>query len=250
PRGFEMPPLGYEVKDAGYLAPSAEGAVEVTIDPQSNRLQKLQPFPAWDGKDYADLPLLIRVQGKCTTDHISMAGPWLRYRGHLDNISDNMLIGAVNSFNEQTNAVLDPETLEYMPVPALARKFKSKGVGSIVVAEENYGEGSSREHAAMEPRHLNVKVILVKSFARIHETNLKKQGMLALTFVNKEDYDKVQERDKISVVGLSDFAPGRNLTIELLHADGTKDRFEAAHTYNEQQIEWFKAGSALNAMRR
>ncbi len=250
PKGFEMPPLGYEVKDAGYLAPSPEAGVEVTIDPQSNRLQKLQPFPAWDGKDYTNLPLLIRVQGKCTTDHISMAGPWLRYRGHLDNISDNMLIGAVNSFNEQTNAVLDPETLEYMPVPALARKFKSKGVGSIVIAEENYGEGSSREHAAMEPRHLNVKVILVKSFARIHETNLKKQGMLALTFVNKEDYNKVQERDKISVIGLNEFAPGRNLIVELLHPDGTKDRFEVSHTYNEQQIEWFKAGSALNAMRK
>jgi len=250
PKGFEMPPRGYEVKDAGYLAPSADAAVEVVIDPHSNRLQKLEPFPAWDGKDYINLPLLIKVQGKCTTDHISMAGPWLRYRGHLDNISDNMLIGAVNSFNQQTNAVLDPETLEYVPVPALARKFKSKGVGSVVVAEENYGEGSSREHAAMEPRHLNVKVILVKSFARIHETNLKKQGMLALTFVNKDDYDKVQERDKISVIGLTEFAPGKNLTIELLHSDGTKDRFEASHTYNEQQIEWFKAGSALNAMRK
>jgi aconitate hydratase len=250
PKGFEMPPRGYEVKDAGYLAPSTDAAVEVVIDPHSTRLQKLEPFPAWDGKDYINLPLLIKVQGKCTTDHISMAGPWLRYRGHLDNISDNMLIGAVNSFNQQTNAVLDPETLEYVPVPALARKFKSKGVGSVVVAEENYGEGSSREHAAMEPRHLNVKVILVKSFARIHETNLKKQGMLALTFVNKDDYDKVQERDKISVIGLTGFAPGKNLTIELLHPDGTTDRFEASHTYNEQQIEWFKAGSALNAMRK
>jgi aconitate hydratase len=194
------------------------------------------------------LPLLIKVKGKCTTDHISMAGPWLRFRGHLDNISDNMLIGAVNAFNDETNSVLDPGTMEYSPVPALARKFKSEGVGSVVVAEENYGEGSSREHAAMEPRHLNVKVILVKSFARIHETNLKKQGMLALTFVNKEDYDKVQERDKISVKGLKDFTPGRNLTVELLHADGTKDRVEVAHTYNQQQIEWFKAGSALNAM--
>ena len=250
PAGFEMPPLGYEVKDAGYLAPSEKAAVQVAIDPQSNRLQKLEPFPAWDGRDYADLPLLIKVKGKCTTDHISMAGPWLRYRGHLDNISDNMLIGAVNSFNEQTNAVLDPETLEYMAVPALARKFKSKGVGTVVVAEENYGEGSSREHAAMEPRHLNVKVILVKSFARIHETNLKKQGMLALTFVNKDDYNKVQERDKISVTGLTEFAPGKHLTIELLHVDGTKESFEAAHTYNEQQIEWFRAGSALNAMRK
>lgn len=251
PTGFEMPPLGYDVKDAGYLAPSgAAKDVDVSINPESNRLQKLVPFAAWDGNDYINLPLLIRVKGKCTTDHISMAGPWLRFRGHLDNISDNMLIGAVNAFNDQTNAVLDPETLEYVGVPVLARKFKAGGVGSVVVAEENYGEGSSREHAAMEPRHLNVKVILVKSFARIHETNLKKQGMLALTFVHKEDCDKIQEKDKISITGLTEFAPGKNLTVELLHADGTKETFEAAHTYNAQQIEWFKAGSALNAMRR
>lgn len=250
PTGFEMPPGRYDVKDAGYLAPSRDGSnVQVSIDPNSNRLQKLEPFPAWNGEDYTGLPLLIKVKGKCTTDHISMAGPWLRFRGHLDNISDNMLIGAVNAFNDETNSVLDPGTMEYSPVPALARKFKSEGVGSVVVAEENYGEGSSREHAAMEPRHLNVKVILVKSFARIHETNLKKQGMLALTFVNKEDYDKVQERDKISVKGLKDFTPGRNLIVELLHADGTKDSVEVAHTYNQQQIEWFKAGSALNAMK-
>jgi len=251
PTGFEMPPGGYDVKDAGYLAPSEDGSsVQVSIDPNSNRLQKLEPFPAWNGEDFIGLPLLIKVKGKCTTDHISMAGPWLRFRGHLDNISDNMLIGAVNAFNNETNSVLDPGTMGYSPVPTLARKFKAEGVGSVVVAEENYGEGSSREHAAMEPRHLNVKVILVKSFARIHETNLKKQGMLALTFVNKEDYDKVQERDKISVKGLKEFAPGRNLTVELLHADGTKDTFEVAHTYNEQQIEWFKAGSALNAMNK
>ena len=250
PTGYELPPLGYEVKDAGYLAPSADNnAVEVTIDPASNRLQKLEPFPAWDGKDFENLPLLIKVKGKCTTDHISMAGPWLRFRGHLDNISDNMLIGAVNAFNEKTNNVLNPNN-EYEPVPALARKFKAMGLGSVVIAEENYGEGSSREHAAMEPRHLNVKVILVKSFARIHETNLKKQGMLALTFVNKEDYNKVQEQDRINVKGLTEFAPGKNLTVELLHADGTKDVFEAAHTYNEQQVSWFKAGSALNAMKK
>lgn len=250
PTGFEMPPAGYDVKDAGYLAPSEDGSsVQVSIDPNSNRLQKLEPFPAWNGGDYIGLPLLIKVKGKCTTDHISMAGPWLRFRGHLDNISDNMLIGAVNAFNDKTNLVLDPGTMEYSPVPALARKFKSEGVGSVVVAEENYGEGSSREHAAMEPRHLNVKVILVKSFARIHETNLKKQGMLALTFVNKEDYDRVRERDKISVKGLKEFTPGKNLTVELLHADGTKESFEVAHTYNGQQIEWFKAGSALNAMK-
>lgn len=251
PTGFEMPPAGYDVKDAGYLAPSDDASqVQVTIDPDSNRLQKLAPFPAWNGEDYIGLPLLIKVKGKCTTDHISMAGPWLRFRGHLDNISDNMLIGAVNAFNNETNSVLDPGTMGFAPVPALARKFKSQGVGSVVIAEENYGEGSSREHAAMEPRHLNVKVILVKSFARIHETNLKKQGMLALTFVDKDDYEKVQERDKISVKGLRGFAPGRNLTVELLHADGTNDTIEAAHTYNEQQIEWFRAGSALNGMNK
>lgn len=251
PTGHEMPPRGYEVKDAGYLAPSPDGwNVRIFIDPASKRLQKLEPFPAWNGQDFIDMPLLIKVKGKCTTDHISMAGPWLRFRGHLDNISDNMLIGAVNAFNDKTNAVLDPQTLAYGPVPALARKFKSEGLGSVVIAEENYGEGSSREHAAMEPRHLNVKVILVKSFARIHETNLKKQGMLALTFVNKDDYDKVRERDKISVKGLKDFAPGRNLAVELLHVDGTRDVFEAAHTYNEQQIAWFRAGSALNAMNK
>jgi aconitate hydratase len=250
PTGFEMPPNGYEVKDAGYIEPALNGSeVQISIDPNSNRLQKLEPFPAWDGEDLTNLPLLIKVKGKCTTDHISMAGPWLRFRGHLDNISDNMLIGAVNAFNDKTNAVLDPETNEYINVPALARKFKSRGVGSIVVAEENYGEGSSREHAAMEPRHLNVKVILVKSFARIHETNLKKQGMLALTFVNNDDYNKVQERDKISILGLKNFAPDRNLTVQLLHADGTIDTFEVSHTYNEQQVEWFKAGSALNAMK-
>lgn len=250
PKGYEMPPNGYAVEDAGYLAPSADGSkIEVNIDPNSNRLQKLAPFAPWDGKDYTELPLLIKAAGKCTTDHISMAGAWLRFRGHLDNISDNMLIGAVNEFNNQTNSVLDAETGEYSAVPALARKFKANGLGSVVVAEENYGEGSSREHAAMEPRFLNVKAILVKSFARIHETNLKKQGMLALTFVNKDDYNKVQERDKISILGLTEFAPGKNLTVVLHHDDGSKDEFEVAHTYNDQQISWFKAGSALNGMK-
>ena len=250
PKGYEMPPNGYEVEDAGYLAPSADGnKIEVNIDPDSTRLQKLAPFEPWDGNDYIELPLLIKAAGKCTTDHISMAGSWLRFRGHLDNISDNMLIGAVNEFNNQTNSVLDAETGEYSAVPALARKFKAKGLGSVVVAEENYGEGSSREHAAMEPRFLNVKAILVKSFARIHETNLKKQGMLALTFVNKDDYNKVQERDNISILGLTEFAPGKNLKVVLHHADGSKDEFEVAHTYNEQQIGWFKAGSALNGMK-
>jgi aconitate hydratase len=239
------------VKDAGYVAPVADGSkIEINIDPASNRLQKLEAFKPWDGEDLTALPLLIKAKGKCTTDHISMAGPWLRFRGHLDNISDNMLIGAVNAFNEKTNAVLDPETGEYSAVPALARKFKAQGLGSVVVAEENYGEGSSREHAAMEPRFLNVKAILVKSFARIHETNLKKQGMLALTFANKDDYDKVRENDKISISGLKNFAPGKNLVVILIHADGTTDIFEAVHTYNEQQIGWYKAGSALNAMNK
>ncbi len=251
PKGYELPPNGYSMEDAGYQAPVADGsAIEIKIAPDSQRLQELRPFPVWDGKDITEQPLLIKAKGKCTTDHISMAGPWLRFRGHLDNISDNMLIGAVNAFNDKTNAVLDTETGEYIAVPKLARMFKAKGLGSVVVAEENYGEGSSREHAAMEPRFLNVKAILVKSFARIHETNLKKQGMLALTFINKDDYDKVREDDKISILGLTNFTPGKNLTIELTHKDGTKDRFDVAHTYNELQIEWFQAGSALNYMKR
>ena len=220
----------------------------MNVSPNSKRLQILQPFAPWDGKDLIEQPLLIKATGKCTTDHISMAGPWLKFRGHLDNISDNMLIGAVNVFNNKTNTVLDAETGEYVAVPALARKYKAQGIGSIVVAEENYGEGSSREHAAMEPRFLNVKVILVKSFARIHETNLKKQGMLGLTFTNKNDYDKVREDDKISVLGLTTFAPGKNLTVILKHTDRTTDQFEVLHTYNQAQIDWFKAGSALNAM--
>lgn len=251
PSGYELPINGYSVEDPGYFAPLADGSkVEINIALDSNRLQKLEAFKSWDGKDLVDQPLLIKVQGKCTTDHISMAGPWLKFRGHLDNISDNMLIGAVNTFNQKTNSVLDIATGEYVAVPALARKYKAQGVGSVVVAEENYGEGSSREHAAMEPRHLNVKAILVKSFARIHETNLKKQGMLALTFAVKEDYNKVREDDKISISGLTEFAPGKNLTILLKHSDGTTESFEAVHTYNQAQIEWFKAGSALNAMQK
>lgn len=251
PEGYELPINGFDVKDAGYIAPVEDGSkVEVHIDPASKRLQKLAPFAPWDGKDLIEQPLLIKVKGKCTTDHISMAGPWLRFRGHLDNISDNMLIGAVNAFNDKTNAVLDPETGEYSAVPALARKYKAQGIGSIVIAEDNYGEGSSREHAAMEPRHLNVKAILVKSFARIHETNLKKQGMLALTFADKNDYDKVREDDKISIIGLTEFSPGKNLMVKLTHSDGSTDQFEAVHTYNETQIEWFKAGSALNSMKK
>lgn len=250
PSGYELPVKGFAVEDAGYVAPVEDGSgVVVAIDPESKRLQELKPFPVWDGNDLVSQPLLIKVKGKCTTDHISMAGPWLRFRGHLDNISDNMLIGAVNAFNDATNSVLDPSTGDYLAVPALARRFKAQGIGSVVVAEENYGEGSSREHAAMEPRFLNVKAILVKSFARIHETNLKKQGMLALTFADKADYDKVREDDKISITGLTSFAPGKNLTIVLHHNDGTTEQFEAVHTYNEQQIGWFKAGSALNAMK-
>lgn len=251
PKGYELPPLGYELKESGFLAPIADGSdIEISIAKDSQRLQELAPFAAWDGKDIIEQPLLIKVKGKCTTDHISMAGPWLRFRGHLDNISDNMLIGAVNTFNDKTNAVFDEETNEYIPVPKLARKFKAEGLGSVAVAEENYGEGSSREHAAMEPRFLNVKAILVKSFARIHETNLKKQGMLALTFVDKNDYDKIKEDDKISIIGLSEFKPGKNLTVELTHKNGTKESFEVAHTYNEVQIAWFKAGSALNYMKQ
>ncbi|MBS5980876.1 MAG: aconitate hydratase, partial [Dysgonomonas mossii] len=251
PKGYELPPLGYELKESGFLAPIADGSdIEISIAKDSQRLQELAPFASWNGKDIIEQPLLIKVKGKCTTDHISMAGPWLRFRGHLDNISDNMLIGAVNAFNEKTNAVLDQETNEYIPVPKLARKFKAEGLGSVVVAEENYGEGSSREHAAMEPRFLNVKAILVKSFARIHETNLKKQGMLALTFVDKNDYEKIKEDDKISIIGLTEFKPGKNLTVELTHKNRTKESFEVAHTYNEVQIAWFKAGSALNYMKQ
>ena len=246
PVGEELPPKGFAEGSEGYIAPSSE-KVEINVNPHSQRLQLLQPFPAWEGTDLLNMPLLIKAQGKCTTDHISMAGPWLRFRGHLENISDNMLMGAVNAFNGETNSVWNRSTNTYGLVSGTAKMYKSEGISSVVVAEENYGEGSSREHAAMEPRFLNVRVILAKSFARIHETNLKKQGMLALTFVDKADYDKIQEHDLISVIGLMDFAPRRNLKIVLHHEDGTKDSFEAQHTYNEQQIGWFRAGSALNA---
>ena len=251
PTGDKLPVKGFTVDDNGYVAPSADGCnIEVIIDPKSERLQKLQPFAPWNGKDLLDMPLLIKTKGKCTTDHISMAGPWLRFRGHLENISKNMLMGAVNAFNGETNKVWNSADGSYGEVSAVAGGYKAKGISSIVVAEENYGEGSSREHAAMEPRFLNVKVILAKSFARIHETNLKKQGMLALTFADKDDYDKVQEHDRISIIGLETFAPGRNLKVVLTHEDGTQDSFEAVHTYNEMQIEWFKAGSALNTFRK
>ncbi len=251
PHGFEMPPKGFAVDDPGYVAPAADGSkVQVVVSPDSNRLQLLAPFPAWNGKDMKGLKLLIKAFGKCTTDHISMAGPWLKFRGHLDNISNNMLIGAINAFNMEANKVKSQITGAYGEVPAVQRTYKAAGMGSIVVGDENYGEGSSREHAAMEPRHLGVNVILVKSFARIHETNLKKQGMLAITFADKADYDKIQEDDSIDVIGLESFTPGVQLTVVLHHKDGSSDYINVNHTYNEQQIEWFKAGGALNVIRR
>jgi len=251
PQGYELPPRGFSVEDAGYQAPATDPSkVEVLVSPESQRLQLLEPFPAWEGTDIEGLRLLIKVRGKCTTDHISMAGPWLKFRGHLDNISNNMLIGALNFFNDSTDKVKNQLTGEYGPVPATARAYKAEGIGSIVVGDENYGEGSSREHAAMEPRHLGVRAILVKSFARIHETNLKKQGMLALTFINKEDYDKILEDDVIDIEGLTHFGPGTPLTVVLRHSDGSSDSFNVNHTYNEQQIEWFKAGAALNIIRK
>jgi aconitate hydratase len=250
PSGDELPPRGFDVEDAGYQAPAADGSgVQVAVAPTSNRLQLLDPFAAWEGTDLKGLKILIKAKGKCTTDHISMAGPWLKYRGHLDNISNNLLIGAVNYFNEKTDNVKNQLTGEYGPVPATQRAYKAAGIGSIVVGDENYGEGSSREHAAMEPRHLGVRAVLVKSFARIHETNLKKQGMLALTFADKSDYDKIQENDTVDILGLTEFAPGKPLTLVFNHADGTSDEILVNHTYNEQQIEWFKAGAALNIIR-
>ena len=245
PQGTDFPPNGFAVEENGYVAPGEE-VTEIKINPDSTRLQALEPFTPWDGNDLLEMPLLIKAEGKCTTDHISMAGPWLRFRGHLENISDNMLMGAVNAFNGKTNSVLNQLNNEYEAVSSVAKLYKAKGISSIVVAEENYGEGSSREHAAMEPRFLNVKVILAKSFARIHETNLKKQGMLALTFANKSDYDKIRENDHISIMGLRSFAPDTNLTAVIYHADGTHESFEVVHTYNKMQIDWFKAGAALN----
>jgi aconitate hydratase len=250
PSGLELPTKGFAVEDAGYLAPAEDGSkVNVIVDPKSERLQLLEPFKAWEGTDLTGLKLLIKAKGKCTTDHISMAGPWLRYRGHLDNISNNMLIGAVNYFNEATNKVKNQLNGEYGEVPAVQRQYKQHGVGSIVVGDENYGEGSSREHAAMEPRFLGVRAILVKSFARIHETNLKKQGMLALTFANPSDYDLIQEDDSIDIVGLNTFAPAKQLTVVLNHADGSMHEIKVNHTYNAGQIGWFIAGSALNLIK-
>jgi len=250
PQGLEMPIKGYEVEDAGFQAPAKDGTkVNVIVDPNSSRLQLLDPFKAWEETDIKGLKLLIKAKGKCTTDHISMAGPWLKFRGHLDNISNNMLIGATNFFNDKADTVKNQLNGEYGAVPATARAYKAQGIGSIVVGDENYGEGSSREHAAMEPRHLGVRAILVKSFARIHETNLKKQGMLGLTFADNNDYDKIREDDTIDITGLNDFTPGKPLSIVLHHIDGTSDTFNVNHTYNQQQIEWFKAGGALNIIR-
>ena len=250
PFGDELPIKGFAVEDAGYQAPAADGSgVQVAVAPTSDRLQLLDPFAAWEGTNLSGLKLLIKAKGKCTTDHISMAGPWLKYRGHLDNISNNMLIGAVNYFNEKTDDVKNQLTGAYGPVPATQRAYKAAGIGSIVVGDENYGEGSSREHAAMEPRHLGVRAVLVKSFARIHETNLKKQGMLGLTFANKDDYNKILEDDSIDILGLTSFAPNVPLTLVLNHKDGSKDEIKVNHSYNEQQIEWFKAGGALNIIR-
>jgi aconitate hydratase len=247
PTGWELPEKGFAVEDAGYQAPAADGSkVQVVVRPDSERLELLAPFEPWNGNNITGAKLLIKAFGKCTTDHISMAGPWLRFRGHLDNISNNMLIGAVNAFNMQTNSVKNQLTGEYNAVPAVQRAYKAAGIPTVVVGDHNYGEGSSREHAAMEPRHLGVKVVLVKSFARIHETNLKKQGMLALTFANEADYDKIQEHDTFNFTDLKDFAPGKPITIEVVHAEGSKDIIMANHTYNAGQIGWFVAGSALN----
>jgi aconitate hydratase len=247
PFGDELPKRGFAVEDNGFQAPAADGSgVQILVSETSDRLQLLAPFEAWDGKNIMGAKLLIKAFGKCTTDHISMAGPWLRFRGHLDNISNNMLIGAVNAFTEKTNSVKNQLTGAYDTVPAVARAYKAAGIASVVVGDQNYGEGSSREHAAMEPRFLGVKAVLVKSFARIHETNLKKQGMLGLTFANEADYDKIQEDDTINFVDLVDFAPGKPLTLEFVHDDGTKDIVLANHTYNDSQIGWFVAGSALN----
>lgn len=251
PKGFELPPQGFGSIGTGYQKPEKNGKKsDVVIAPDSDRLQSLKPFNAWDGLDFKNLQLLIRAKGKCTTDHISMAGVWLKYRGHLENISNNYMIGAVNSFNDKTNLIFNQLSSKYDTVPSVARLYKSSGLGSVVAGEENFGEGSSREHAAMEPRFLNVKAVIVKSFARIHETNLKKQGVLTLTFSNKADYDKIREDDRIDITGIKEFAPGRKLTVILNHADGTKDEFYANHSYNDAQIAWFKAGSALNLIRK
>jgi aconitate hydratase len=251
PQGIELPPLGFDVKDNGYLEPMKDGSgVQVKVSPTSDRLQLLDPFQPWDGKNIEGAKLLIKAFGKCTTDHISMAGPWLKYRGHLDNIANNTLIGAVNAFNQKTNFVKNQLSGEYDGVPNVQREYKKAGIPTVVVGDHNYGEGSSREHAAMQPRHLGVRVVLVKSFARIHETNLKKQGMLALTFANEADYELIQEDDTLNFVDLKDFTPEKPITIELVHSDGSKEVIITNHTYNQAQIEWFKEGSALNLIKK
>jgi aconitate hydratase len=250
PTGHELPSAGFDVEDNGYQAPAADGSgVNVVVNPDSQRLQLLSPFEPWDGANIHGAKLLIKAFGKCTTDHISMAGPWLRYRGHLDNISNNCLIGAVNAFTKETNAVTSQLDGSVDEVPNVARAYKAAGVPTIVVGDHNYGEGSSREHAAMEPRHLGVRAVIVKSFARIHETNLKKQGMLGLTFDNEADYDLIQVDDTFNFIDLAEFAPGKQLTLEVVHADGSTNIIKLNHTYNAQQIEWFKAGSALNLIK-
>lgn len=251
PTGIELPPKGFDVEDAGFQAPMEDGSgVEVVVNPESNRIQLLTPFTPITNDEVSDMRVLIKAKGKCTTDHISMAGPWLKYRGHLENISNNCLIGAINAYNDQANSVINYVTNEYMAVPDSGLAYRNANIGTIVFGEENYGEGSSREHAAMEPRFIGVKAVMVKSFARIHETNLKKQGMLGLTFANPADYDKIRQDDKVTIVDFADFAPGKNLTIRLDHADGTSETIEAAHTYNAAQIGWVKAGSALNKIRQ
>lgn len=255
PSGVELPPKGFDVEDAGFIAPAKDGSkVVVSVSPDSDRLQLLDPFQPIQQKELTDMRVLLKAKGKCTTDHISMAGPWLVYRGHLENISNNMFIGAINYFNEEANNVAnfvaDSSTAAFMTVPDSARTYKNAGIGTVVFGEENYGEGSSREHAAMEPRFMGVKAVIVKSFARIHETNLKKQGMLALTFTNPGDYDKIRQDDFVSIQGFENMKPGKNLTIQLTHSDGTSDSFEVTHTYNQAQIDWVKAGSALNKIRK
>ncbi len=250
PHGIELPVKGFDVDDPGYVAPAEDGSgIEVIVRPDSKRLQLLTPFKPWDGENLKGLKVLIKAEGKCTTDHISMAGPWLRFRGHLDNISDNTLTGAINAYNKETNSVKNQLSGQYGPVPETQRAYREEGISTIVIGDHNYGEGSSREHAAMQPRHLGVRVVLVKSFARIHETNLKKQGMLALVFHNEADYDKIQEDDTIDIIDLNSFAPDKPLTLLLHHADGSEDTIIANHTYNQAQIDWFKAGSALNLIK-
>ncbi len=250
PMGIELPTKGFAVEDAGYQEPAEDGSnVDVQVAEDSDRLELLEPFSGWDGENFKDMKLIIKAKGKCTTDHISMAGPWLRFRGHLDNISDNTLTGAVNAFNEKTDSVKNQMTGEYGKVPDVQREYKKEGIQTVVIGDHNYGEGSSREHAAMQPRHLGMRIVLVKSFARIHETNLKKQGMLGLTFANEDDYDKVKEDDTIETLDLNEFAADKPIHLKFTHADGSSDTIKCNHTYNENQIEWFRAGSALNKIK-